>query len=171
MKKNKNLKINKKQVIIVAIVLILIAITIVTILILNKDEEEQKQEVNDEIEFGQFVSEIDMTDTTNSEIREDGMKINTSSIIAQGIEFNDVLVKDIKIESTGDMATFSATIENNLGKDIEGNIIYLNFLDSEGNTIDRVETFFPDIANGETGYIAATTPKDIATAYDITIER
>lgn len=171
MEKNKKRKINKKMIIIVAIVLVVIAIIIATIILLNKKKEEQNPEVNNEIEVGQFVSEIDMTDTTNSEIREDGMKINTSSKIAEGIEFNDVFIKDIKIESTGDMATFNATVENNLGKDLEGYIIYLNFLDSEGNTIDRVETFFPDIPNGETGYITATTPKDIATAYEITIER
>ena len=171
MKKNIKLKMNKKLALIVAIAVLLIIIILVAIRILNKDEEEQKQEINGEIEVGDFISEIDMTDTTNSEIRDDGMKINTSSKIAKGIEFNDVLVKDIKIESTGDMATFNATVENNLGKDIEGYIIYLNFLDKDGNTIDRVETFFPDIPNGETGYISATTPKDIATAYDITIER
>ena len=171
MEKNKKRKINKRMIIIVAIVLVVIAIIIATVVLLNKNKEEQSPEVNNEIEVGQFVSEIDMTDTTNSEIREDGMKINTSSKIAEGIEFNDVFIKDIKIESTGDMATFNATVENNLGKDLEGYIIYLNFLDSEGNTIDRVETFFPDIPNGETGYITATTPKDIATAYDITIER
>ena len=171
MEKDKKQNINQKKVIIIAIVLILIIIIVATIFILNKDKEKQSSEVNNEIEVGQFVSEIDMTDTTNSEIREDGMKINTSSKIAEGIEFNDVFIKDIKIESTGDMATFNATVENNLGKDIEGYIIYLNFLDSEGNTIDKVETFFPDIPNGETGYITATTPKDIATAYEITIER
>ncbi len=107
MEKNKKRKINKKMIIIVAIVLVVIAIIIATIILLNKKKEEQNPEVNNEIEVGQFVSEIDMTDTTNS----------------------------------------------------------------EGNTIDRVETFFPDIPNGETGYITATTPKDIATAYEITIER
>ena len=171
MEKDRKLKSNKKMAIIIVIVVILIAIIVATIFILNQDNDEQSSEVNNEIEVGQFVSEIDMTDTSNSEIREDGMKINTSSKIAEGIEFNDVFIKDIKIESTGDMATFNATVENNLGKDIEGYIIYLNFLDSDGNTIDRVETFFPDIPNGETGYITATTPKDIATAYDLTIER
>lgn len=171
MEKDRKLKNNKKMAIIIVIVVILIAIIVATIFILNQDNDEQSSEVNNEIEVGQFVSEIDMTDTSNSEIREDGMKINTSSKIAEGIEFNDVFIKDIKIESTGDMATFNATVENNLGKDIEGYIIYLNFLDSDGNTIDRVETFFPDIPNGETGYITATTPKDIATAYDLTIER
>ena len=112
-----------------------------------------------------------MTNLENSQIREDGMKINTSSKIAEGIEFNDLLIKDITIESSGDMAVFNASVENNLGKDIEGYIIYLTFLDSNGEVIDKVETYFPDIPDGETGYISATTTKDIATADDIKIER
>ena len=172
MKQKKDKRINKKKVFLIAVIITIIAIIVLTIYLLNKNKEDQSsQEINQEIEVGQFVSEIDMTDTTNSEIRDDGMKINTSNKIAEGIEFNDVFIKDIKIEATGDMATFNATVENNLGKDLEGYIIYLNFLDNEGNIIDKVETFFPDIPNGEIGFITATTPKDIATAYDLTIER
>lgn len=165
-------KLNKKKlVIIISIVLILIIATIVIVKIVTKKDKEPNDEINREIEVGKFETEIDMTNTENSKIREDGMKINTSSKIEKGIEFNDVLIKDIKIESTGDMAVFNASVENNLGKDIEGYIIYLTFLDKKGEVIDTVETFFPDIPDGETGFISATTPKDIATAYDITIER
>ena len=165
-------KINIKMLpIVIAVIVILVIGIIVLINVLNKDKASNTPPVNNEIEVGDFKSEIDMTNTQNSEIRDDGMKINKSAKIAKGIEFNDVLIKDIKIESTGDMATFNASVENNLGKDIEGYIIYLTFLDKAGNTIDKVETFFPDIPNGETGYITATTPKDIATAYDIKIER
>ena len=165
-------KLNKKAIIALIAVILVIVIAIVLVVIFSKDKkEEEKPDINNEIETGDFVSEIDMTDTANSEIREDGMKINTSSKIAKGIEFNDVLIKDITIESTGDMAVFNASVENNLGKDLEGYIIYLTFLDKAGNVIDKVETFFPDIPDGETGFISATTPKDIATAYDIKIER
>ena len=173
MNKGKKIKLNKKATLIAIIIIVAIIITVTVVVCIKtfKKEEDKTPEINNEIEVGDFVSEIDMTDTSNSEIREDGMKINNSSKIAKGIEFNDVLVKNIQIESTGDMATFNAEVDNNLGKDIEGYIIYLTFLDKSGNTIDKVETFFPDIPDGETGYITATTPKDIATAYDIKIER
>lgn len=167
----KKLKLTKKSLIIaIIIVAILIIATIIIINIVTKDKE-NGNDVNNELEIGDFQTEIDMTNLENSQIRDDGMKINTSSKIAQGIEFNDVLIKDITIESSGDMAVFNASVENTLGKDIEGYIIYLTFLDSSGEVIDKVETFFPDIPDGETGYISATTPKDIATADDIKIER
>lgn len=167
----KKLKLTKKSLIIaIIIVAILIIATIVIINIVTKDKE-NGNDINNELEIGDFQTEIDMTNLENSQIRDDGMKINTSSKIAQGIEFNDVLIKNITIESSGDMAVFNASVENTLGKDIEGYIIYLTFLDSSGEVIDKVETFFPDIPDGETGYISATTPKDIATADDIKIER
>ena len=171
MKKEKKININKKALIITIAIIVIIIIAVVIIKNIFKKEEAKTPEVNNQIEVGDFVSEIDMTNTANSEIRNDGMKINTSSKISKGIEFNDLFIKDIKIESTGDMATFNASVENNLGKEIEGYIIYITFLDKKGNVIDKVETFFPDIPDGETGYITATTPKDIATAYDIKIER
>ena len=166
----KKIKFNKKHLIIALRILIVLIIAIViVVLVINKQEKED--EINNELEIGNFETQIDMTNLENSQIREDGMKINTSSKIAEGIEFNDLLIKDITIESSGDMAVFNASVENNLGKDIEGYIIYLTFLDSNGEVIDKVETFFPDIPDGETGYISATTPKDIATADDIKIER
>ena len=167
----KKIKLNKRNLIIaICTIIVLIIAIIVVIKVINKDKKEEN-EINNELEIGDFETEIDMTNLENSQIREDGMKINTSSKIAEGIEFNDVLIKDITIESSGDMAVFNASVENTLGKDIEGYIIYLTFLDSSGEVIDKVETFFPDIPDGETGYISATTPKDIATADDIKIER
>ncbi len=166
----KKIKFNKKHLIIaLSILIVLIIAIVIVVLVINKQEKED--EINNELEIGNFETQIDMTNLENSQIREDGMKINTSSKIAEGIEFNDLLIKDITIESSGDMAVFNASVENNLGKDIEGYIIYLTFLDSNGEVIDKVETYFPDIPDGETGYISATTPKDIATADDIKIER
>lgn len=166
----KKIKFNIKHLIIaLSILIVLIIAIVIVVLVINKQEKED--EINNELEIGNFETQIDMTNLENSQIREDGMKINTSSKIAEGIEFNDLLIKDITIESSGDMAVFNASVENNLGKDIEGYIIYLTFLDSNGEVIDKVETFFPDIPDGETGYISATTPKDIATADDIKIER
>ena len=166
----KKIKFNIKHLIIaLSILIVLIIAIVIVVLVINKKEKED--EINNELEIGNFETQIDMTNLENSQIREDGMKINTSSKIAEGIEFNDLLIKDITIESSGDMAVFNASVENNLGKDIEGYIIYLTFLDSNGEVIDKVETYFPDIPDGETGYISATTPKDIATADDIKIER
>lgn len=167
----KKIKLNKRNLIIaICTIIVLIIAIIVVIKVVNKDKKDENK-INNELEIGDFETEIDMTNLENSQIREDGMKINTSSKIAEGIEFNDMLIENITIESSGDMAVFNASVENNLGKDIEGYIIYLTFLDSNGEEIDKVETFFPDIPNGETGYISATTPKDIATAEDIKIER
>ena len=163
-------KVNKKLIFLIIILLIIISI-LATILI-NKINKNMKNNYLDiEPSISSEKSEIDMSNLTNSEIAEDGLKVNKSSKIEQGIEFNDVLIKDITIESSGDMAVFNASVENTLGKDIEGYIIYLTFLDNNGEVIDKVETFFPDIPDGETGYISATTPKDIATADDIKIER
>ena len=165
-------KINQKKIIICVIALLLIIGIIVAIVSkFNKDENEGNQNVGNNKEFVDFETEIDMTNTANSKIREDGMKINTSPKISKGIEFNDVLLENIRIESSGDMANFSAEVKNDIKDELEGYIIYITFLRKDGSEIATVETYFPDIPFGETGIITATTPKDIATAYDIKIER
>ena len=110
------IKFNKKHLIIaLSILIVLIIAIVIVVLVINKQEKED--EINNELEIGNFETQIDMTNLENSQIREDGMKINTSSKIAEGIEFNDLLIKDITIESSGDMAVFNASVENNLGKD------------------------------------------------------
>ena len=163
------MKKGKKKIIILVSIIILIIAVIIAVNIYNNSQE-IIEENNYEGTVGEFESKIDITDTTNSEINEVGMKVNKSSKIAEDREFNGALIKDISIESTGDIAVFNAQVENNLEKDIEGYIIYISFLKKDGTVIDKVETFFPDIVSGETGIITATTPKDIATAYDIKIE-
>lgn len=165
-------KINKNVMIIVTIILVIIVITALVFIFTHKNKkQEDNQNNNIETNYPELKTEIDMTDTENCKIREDGMKINTSPKIAQGIEFNDVKIENIKIESSGDMATFNATVTNPYEKDLKGYIIYITFLAKDGTEIATVETLFPQISAGATGYISATTPKDIATAYDIKIER
>ena len=164
-------KMNKKTIIILVIILIAIILSIILFLVFKSNNKDSNETDIPEGENPEFVTEIDMADTENSEIREDGLKINTSSKIAEGIEFNDFKIEDITIESSGDMAVFNAKVENPYEKDIEEYIIYITFLRSDGTEIAKVETLFPAIPAGETGYISATTPKDIATAYEIKIER
>lgn len=169
MKKTK--KISKKKIVMLVIILVAVILAITLFLVLKNKNKENKDIEMPEGEKPEFVTEIDMTDTENSEIREDGLKINTSEKIAEGIEFNDFKIEDITIESSGDMAVFNAKVENPYEKDIEEYIIYITFLRKDGSEIAKVETLFPAIPAGETGYISATTPKDIATAYEIKIER
>lgn len=164
-----NLKKDKRKIaliFVIAIILIILAILIIK----NVNKKDNNSLNNSNSTIGDFVSEIDMTNTQNSKIREDGMKINNSDKISKGIEFNDLILTDIKIESTGDMASFNAKVKNTYGRDIEEYAIKLTFLRKDGTSIATIETVFPYIPNGETGVITATSPKDISTAYDIRVE-
>ena len=163
-------KVNKKLIFLIIILLIIISI-LATILI-NKIKKNMKNNYLDiEPSISSEKSEIDMSNLTNSEIAEDGLKVNKSSKIEQGIEFNDLKIQNIKIEAGENISIFNAKVENTFDKDLEGYLIYIVFLDENGNEIDKVETSFPKIEKGKTGYITATSTKDIATAYDIKIER
>ena len=165
------MKIKNKK-ILFAIILFIIVIIISTIIFLKYIKKDNKEDYfNLEPSVSSAESEIDMSNLTNSEIDKDGLKINNSPKIKEGIMFNDLQIKDIKIEAGESISIFNAKVENTLNKDLKSYLIDLVFLDENGNEIAKVETTFPELKQGKTGYITATSTKDIATAYELKIER
>lgn len=166
-----SMKIKNKK-ILFAIILFIIVIIISTIIFLKYIKKDNKEDYfNLEPSVSSAESEIDMSNLTNSEIDKDGLKINNSPKIKEGIMFNDLQIKDIKIEAGESISIFNAKVENTLNKDLKSYLIDLVFLDENGNEIAKVETTFPELKQGKTGYITATSTKDIATAYELKIER
>ncbi len=166
-----SMKIKNKK-ILFAIILFVIVIIILTIIFLKYIKKDNKEDYfNLEPSVSSAESEIDMSNLTNSEIDKDGLKINNSPKIKEGIMFNDLQIKDIKIEAGESISIFNAKVENTLNKDLKSYLIDLVFLDENGNEIAKVETTFPELKQGKTGYITATSTKDIATAYELKIER
>lgn len=166
-----SMKIKNKK-ILFAIILFVIVIIILTIIFLKYIKKDNKEDYfNLEPSVSSAESEIDMSNLSNSEIDKDGLKINNSPKIKEGIMFNDLQIKDIKIEAGESISIFNAKVENTLNKDLKSYLIDLVFLDENGNEIAKVETTFPELKQGKTGYITATSTKDIATAYELKIER
>ena len=166
-----SMKIKNKK-ILFAIILFIIVIIISTIIFLKYIKKDNKEDYfNLEPSVSSAESEIDMSNLTNSEIDKDGLKINNSPKIKEGLWFNDFQIKDIKIEAGESISIFNAKVENTLNKDLKSYLIDLVFLDENGNEIAKVETTFPELKQGKTGYITATSTKDIATAYELKIER
>ena len=166
-----SMKIKNKK-ILFAIILFVVVIIILTIIFLKYIKKDNKEDYfNLEPSVSSAESEIDMSNLTNSEIDKDGLKINNSPKIKEGIMFNDLQIKDIKIEAGESISIFNAKVENTLNKDLKSYLIDLVFLDENGNEIAKVETTFPELKQGKTGYITATSTKDIATAYELKIER
>ena len=166
-----SMKIKNKK-ILFAIILFIIVIIILTIIFFKYIKKDNKEDYfNLEPSVSSAESEIDMSNLTNSEIDKDGLKINNSPKIKEGIMFNDLQIKDIKIEAGESISIFNAKVENTLNKDLKSYLIDLVFLDENGNEIAKVETTFPELKQGKTGYITATSTKDIATAYELKIER
>ena len=166
------MKIKNKKLLLLLVVIVIIIVSIALIIIFrNKQNKDNKDYFNMEPSVSQEKSEIDMNNLTNSKIAEDGLKVNTSEKIFNGIEFNDLKITNIKIEASEGVSIFNAKVENTLNKDLKGYLIYLIFLDENSNEIARIETSFTDITKGNVGYITATTKKDIAIAYELKIER
>ena len=110
-------KINKK--LIVLILILLITIIVLTIILLkNKKDKLENNYLDIKPSISSEKSEIDMDNLTNSEIAKDGLKVNKSSKIQEGIEFNDLKIKDIKIENPtiADIVMSKGEIKNGLQK-------------------------------------------------------
>ena len=184
-KENENKEINKKEknekdigtnvAKIVVIVLIVILIAYLLIAFSKKDEDKGlKPAPNTTIDYNLLNVErsngnIVMEDGTNAEVK-DGVKRNTSSKLQEERTYNDMNIRDARIEATGGMSMFAATVENPYDKNIEGEIVDVVFINEDGSELARVETFFPDLAPNSTSEINASTDLDITSAYDFYIE-
>ena len=73
--KRKNMKEkNKKNWSIALLIILVIILVIITLkVVYNNIHKNKENEQNNELSIGEFESTIDMNDTTNSEIREDGI--------------------------------------------------------------------------------------------------
>lgn len=184
-KENENKEINKKEknekdigtnvAKIVVIVLIVILIAYLLIAFSKKDEDKGlKPAPNTTIDYNLLNVErsngnIVMEDGTNAEVK-DGVKRNTSSKLQEERTYNDMNIRDARIEATGGMSQFAATVENPYDKNIEGEFVDVVFINEDGSELARVETFFPDLEPNSTSEINASTDIDITSAYDFYIE-
>ncbi len=184
-KENEKKEINKKEknekdigtnvAKIVVIVLIVILIAYLLIAFSKKDEDKGlKPAPNTTIDYNLLNVErsngnIVMEDGTNAEVK-DGVKRNTSSKLQEERTYNDMNIRDARIEATGGMSQFAATVENPYDKNIEGEFVDVVFINEDGSELARVETFFPDLEPNSTSEINASTDIDITSAYDFYIE-
>lgn len=170
-KTEKSLRVNAAKCIVVVLIVIVIFYLIIAF---SKKDEELKPAPNTSIDYNLLNVErsngnIVMEDGINAEVK-DGVKRNTSSKLLEEKTYNDMIIKDARIEASGGMSQFAATVENPYDKNIEGQIVDVVFMNEDGSELARVETFFPDLEPNSTSEISASTDMDITTAYDFYIE-
>ena len=171
LKTKRKKKINMIKIIIAILIIVAIAYLIIRF---SKPEEELKPAPNTTIDYNLLNVErsngnIVMENEANAEVK-DGVKRNTSSKLVEEKTYNDIKIKDARIEATGGMSQFSATVENLYDENIEEEIIDVVFVNEDGSEITRIETIIPNLEPNSTSEISASTDLDITTAYDFYIE-
>lgn len=171
MKKEKNKKDLKKIKKNILIILLVIIVLIIGIIFINKKRniKENEQTITQE-ETNEFnVNLIDMNNTENAEIK-DGIKENNSQKLLAEREVQELQITDIRLKAENGISNFTATVKNNTGKDYPGGEIIIKFINKDGSPYAELEAYMPDVKNGGTNTIDASTTADIANAYDYTIE-
>lgn len=171
LKTKRKKKINMIKIIIAILIIVAIAYLIIRF---SKPEEELKPAPNTTIDYNLLNVErsngnIVMENEANAEVK-DGVKRNTSSKLVEEKTYNDIKIKDARIEATGGMSQFSATVENPYDENIEEEIVDVVFVNEDGSEITRIETIIPNLEPNSTSEISASTDLDITTAYDFYIE-
>ena len=110
-----------------------------------------------------------MNNTENAEIK-DGIKENNSQKLLAEREVQGLQITDIRLKAENGISNFTATVKNNTGKDYPGGEIIIKFINKDGSPYAELEAYMPDVKNGGTNTIDASTTADIANAYDYTIE-
>lgn len=162
---------NKKLVILLAIVLVIILGVAIYFAIPknNNNAQKEEQKLEQVIEEGQKqYSQINLENTENAKV-EDGKKINTSEKLLQNKTIDGINIKDIKLVAENGTTTLTATVENKSQKKINAGKITINFTNSNGEIYAKLNSYIGDIDIGKTGNINASTTRDLANAYDFTI--
>lgn len=175
MKKNQNKKDSKKvrknnNIMIIIIVLMVIILGIIFVSIKIKNNKQNNEQNNTQEETDEFnLNLIDMNNTENAEIK-DGIKENNSQKLLAEREVQELQITDIRLKAENGISNFTATVKNNSGKDYPGGEIIIKFINKDGSPYAELEAYMPDVKNGGTNTIDASTTADIANAYDYTIE-
>ena len=151
---------NKKLVILLAIVLVIILGVAIYFAIPKNNNNAQKDQKQ--------YSQINLENTENAKV-EDGKKINTSEKLLQNKTIDGINIKDIKLVAENETTTLTATVENKSQKKINAGKITINFTNSNGEIYAKLNSYIGDIDIGKTGNINASTTRDLANAYDFTI--
>lgn len=164
---------NKKIIILLSLFAVIVIAIIIAILIKpSTDKKEEQDEVKEveQIEFDYSDSQVDMNNTENAEVK-DGLKIATSERLKEEKMYNDIRIIEAEITATKNRANFIAKVKSDLEKPVQGEIIYVVFLNKDGSELTKLETLFPDLEPNGEGTITASTNEDIANAYDYEIRR
>lgn len=167
--KNENKKVLKKTKTTIIIIALIMIVVIMGIIFINKRLKSKNNEqinIQEENEFN--VSLIDMNNTENADIK-DGIKENNSQKLLENKEIQGLQIADIRLKAENGISNFTATVKNNTGKDYEGAEITIKFINKDGSFYAELQAYMPDIKNGETNTINASTTADIVNAYDYTI--
>lgn len=175
MKKNQNKKDSKKirkniNIMLVVIVLMVIILGIIFVNIKVKNKKENNEQNNVQEETDEFnLNLIDMSNTENAEIK-DGIKENNSQKLLADREIQGLQITEIRLKAENGISQFTAVVKNNTGKDYPGGEITIKFINKDGSPYADLEAYMPDVKNGGTNTIDASTTADVANAYDYTIE-
>lgn len=163
----------KKLEVIVAIVVVIVLLGIGIYLLAGKktdknvEPEEMAQEQQKENEEG--YSLIDMNNTENVKI-ENGVKENISSPLLKEKTLIGLRVSNIRLVAENGMTNFTADVKNTSSTDFLEREITIVFRRKDGSELARLRGQLPDIKNGETNRIDASTTADMTNAYDFVIE-
>lgn len=167
--KEKNKTILKYILIIIFLVIIIGLIYFLTVIKQNSTNIETEINynlLNVEKDNGNII----MQNETNAEVK-DGVKRNISNNIKKERKYNDIVIKEATIEASGGMSQFIAIIKNSLNKDVQGELVQVIFVNQSNSEITRIETYFPNLAKGETSTLNISTDIDLTNAYDYYIQK
>ena len=164
--KNKNMKINKKNLILLLIVVLVIIIMIFFVVMNRKGKDTNENVVeNNDTNFTDQEGE-----TQFYEELEDGTKVNTSEKLKETKILNGLEIKNIQLTNKNNQSMLLAEIENKTGKETQEILINVIFSDKEGNQIGKIGGMIAPLKDGEKTKLSSSSMKDYSNAYNFEIK-
>ena len=160
--KNKNMKINKKN-----LILLLIVVLVIFFVVMNRKGKDTNENVveNNDTNFTDQEGE-----TQFYEELEDGTKVNTSEKLKETKILNGLEIKNIQLTNKNNQSMLLAEIENKTGKETQEILINVIFSDKEGNQIGKIGGMIAPLKDGEKTKLSSSSMKDYSNAYNFEIK-
>jgi hypothetical protein len=101
---------------------------------------------------------------------ENGAKVNNSKKLLEDKTMLGLNLKNIRLAAENGLTSFTADVENTTGSDFTGRAVTIIFKKQDGSEYSRLNGYLPNIPNGKSNQLDASTTADLSNAYDFVIE-
>lgn len=152
---NKRIVINKK--IFIGVIVTVIILAVMLVVYNNRSGSDE-------------TNSIISDKTENTEVNDNGEKVNTSSKLKEARNVNGLYIDNIELKNVSNRTTFTANITNKTNETTKGQLYNIVFINKSGVQEESMGLYIRAIEPNKTISIEASIDKDVTECYNFNLQ-